>query len=220
MELSLDPHHSGRERIVAAICGPTTDYESPYSLDRYLEYWAREVRHATVLGAQTEIEKSIIPTFEVLKSNTNKTRHVLENELHQSPLALDLCCRLMLMTGCQTPGTVGGDIFRPRWRDDENLGQYISRVYPRASSPADDSRNQPVSLNKLGADFLTRYAHIDIRWTDRLTDHLTLLKGSDWKSLYVFAHPSFLLRSLEAVATQREPLAQGGKSDSSKPYAW
>ena len=209
MELSSDLRCNVRKRIVAAICGPSPDHESPYSLDNYLGFWAREVRKIAVLApslTQPQISNLILSTFETLKANTAKTRRELETNLYQSSLSLELSCRLMLMTSCQTPGTVGGDNFRPRWSDDETLPQYISRVYPRSSSPPDDARNQPVLLSKLGADFLTRYANIDIRWTERLTDHLTLQKGSDWKSLYVFAHPGFLLRTLEASDSQGDAI--------------
>ncbi|RYP20572.1 hypothetical protein DL765_002729 [Monosporascus sp. GIB2] len=173
--------------------------ESNPRLESYFGYCHREMRQAAVLaGNRVEWFNSILSAFDVLKSNHDKPKRDLGSPSLDLSV-MDLGLRLMLMTGCRAPGTVGGDVFRPRWKDHESLVQYIGRVYPRSDAPPDGRGGQLLSLHKLGADYLKSCANVDIRWTDHLTDHLLLLKGSDWKTLYVFAHPAFIFQSLQTL---------------------
>lgn len=141
---------------------------------------------------------AIISTFKIIRDKAQLQKSTLEETL-RDPSILDLAVRLMFMTGCQVPGAIGGDIFRPRWRSNESFGCYLRRVYPLSKPWTDDAQNQSISLNKLSANYLKGHANVDIRWTDHLTDPMLLLKGSDWKSVYVFAHPAFISVSLSML---------------------
>lgn len=201
-----------KNRIISAIWGVPNDTGSLYKLDSYFENYKREMRHAAALVLrQAEQHDSVIYSFNTIKSNIDKPKRGLEKLQQNSPV-VDLGLRLMFMTPCQTPGMIGGDIFRPRRKADESLGQYIERVYSQCASPSEDVRNQPVFLSKLNADLLRRHANAEIRWTDHLTDHLPLLKGSDWKSLYIFANPAFILRSLETLVAKGSDADQAYES--------
>lgn len=197
-----------RNNVVDLIWGSQDDPGVTYTLHNYVQYCVRELERASIFIGPTRAdnESSVAQAINILKANTFRPRTSIEREHGITPVKLDIACRVMLMTACQTPGTVGGDIFRPRWKPDESLCQYIHRIYPESPSPPEEARKQPVSLFKFGADFLTRYTDIDIRWTDRLTDHLILIKGPTWKSLHVFAHPSFLLKSLETIGMEERAI--------------
>lgn len=122
--------------------------------------------------------------------------------------ALRLALRVTFMTACVTPGrwaTTGQGIFRPTWKDTETLADFITRVYPTADPPQE---SQPISVGKLSVAYLERYACIQIKWTDRLSDHLTFMKGADWKSLYVFAHPAWLKMGLDTLERDDVELGQ------------
>lgn len=176
--------------------------ETSPDLDSFFRYCQREMRQAASL-AEVRVEQldAILSTFDVLKSGHDKPRRDLSTLLTNQS-AMDLSLRLMLMTGCSSEQTIGGDVFRPRWKEHESLPQYLSRVYPVNDVPPGGrgGGSQSLSLHKLSVDYLKSYADINIQWTHHLTDHLLLLKGSDWKTLYVFAHPAFILKSLETIS--------------------
>jgi len=185
------------ERAIWGIAG--ANHASAPSLDCFFRYCQSEMRHAVVLAEESaERLNSVLFALDLLKSKYNTPKREL-SVLHGDQSVIDLSVRLMLMTGCQAPGTIGGDIFRPRWRSEESLIQYMGRVYPQYDL-SEGRGNQPLSLHKLSAHYLKRCANIDVQWTDHLTDHLLLLKGSDWKTLYVFAHPAFIFKSLQVLS--------------------
>ncbi|KAI1080252.1 hypothetical protein F5B20DRAFT_589677 [Whalleya microplaca] len=112
----------------------------------------------------------------------------------------------MYLTACVSPDIIGGDVFKPRWKSSETLENFITRVYPRSQPAMQDTRS--IRLTKLSAHYLTTYAKVDLKWTHRLSDHLVLLKGDTWKSLYVFQHPAFLKVSLETLAADDPDMHQ------------
>ena len=190
-----------KQKIERSIWGTTSSLGGKYNpkLESYFGYCHREMRQAAALaGNRVEWFNAILSAFDILKSNHDKPKRGLGGPALDLSV-IDLGLRLMLMTGCQAPGTYGGDVFRPQWKDDESLVQYIGRVYPRSDVPPDGRGSQSLSLYKLSADYLKSCANVDIRWTDHLTDHLLLLRGSDWKTLYVFAHPAFIFKSLQTL---------------------
>lgn len=69
-----------------------------------------------------------------------------------------------------------------------------------------DSR--AVQVHKLSMGYLSSYASLDVRWTSRLSDHLVILRGESWKSLYIFRHPSFLRVALETLRAEDADLGQ------------
>ncbi|KAJ8133428.1 hypothetical protein O1611_g197 [Lasiodiplodia mahajangana] len=121
----------------------------------------------------------------------------------------DLVVRCMFLTACSPPGssTMGGhSIFRPRWKESESLERYLARVFPVTRAPQQDLAS--FRLGKLSASYLRSFAYIQIRWTDNLSDHLILLRGEGWKSLYLFRHPGFLKVSLDVLSDADEDAAQ------------
>ncbi|KAI0141196.1 hypothetical protein GGR57DRAFT_520596 [Xylariaceae sp. FL1272] len=63
-------------------------------------------------------------------------------------------------------------------------------------------------MGKLSASYLGLFANVQIRWTDNLSDHLILLRGEGWKSLYLFRHPGFLHFSLDVLSNADEDTKQ------------
>ncbi|KAI8629053.1 hypothetical protein F5Y19DRAFT_475614 [Xylariaceae sp. FL1651] len=121
----------------------------------------------------------------------------------------DLVVRCMFLTACLPPvsSTIGGhSIFRPRWKESESLERYLARVFPVTRAPQQDLAS--FKLEKLSASYLKTFACVQIRWTDNLSDHLILLRGEGWKSLYLFRHPGFLKVSLDVLSDVDEDTAQ------------
>ncbi|KAK0733218.1 hypothetical protein B0T26DRAFT_745285 [Lasiosphaeria miniovina] len=173
------------------------------SLEGYLSYCEREVEFAR-RGTLTARE-DLMEAIECLKSRPSEARANLK-EGRSEPLPLPLAVRLMYGTACLSLGTVGGDIFRPIWKESKTLAKYIERVYPRSTDAVLDSRS--VRVHKLSMSYLASFATVDLRWTNQLTDHLILLKGDGWKSLYLFRHPAFLRHSLQTLGNNNPDLEQ------------
>ncbi|KAK3314078.1 hypothetical protein B0H66DRAFT_643524 [Apodospora peruviana] len=190
-------------RIENSIWGTGATSRSSSQLDWFFKYCHHEMGQAGVMPEmRVEQLDAVLTALGILKSDHNKPKRELCSLL-SNPLVVDLSVRLMLATGCRAQATIGGDIFRPRWKDHESLVQYIIRVYPQhdgISESAAGRGGQPISLRKLSADYLRAYADINIRWTEHLTDHLLLKKGPRWKNLYLFKHPAFILKSLQTLA--------------------
>ncbi|KAK3385668.1 hypothetical protein B0H63DRAFT_560226 [Podospora didyma] len=74
---------------------------------------------------------------------------------------------------------------------------------PLAVQLISSARLADVRVHKLSAGYLAAFATVNLRWTNQLTDHLILLKGEGWKSLYVFRHPAFLRHSLETLGENK-----------------
>lgn len=165
---------------------------------------------------------SIVSSIRLLKSFPRQRKSELRDRTDGStppePLPLDLAVRWTFLTACCRPGTMnlsGENIFRPKWKDSESLEAYMDRVYPILQPPQQDlAAFRP---GKLCASYLRLYANVQLRWTNHLSDHLILLKGEDWKSLYVFRHAGFLKVSLDKLAADDEDLAHK-PSDALKLY--
>ncbi|KAK4165506.1 hypothetical protein QBC43DRAFT_208455 [Cladorrhinum sp. PSN259] len=181
-------------------------------LDCFCKHFQSEVREPAL--------DAVLSTMAILKTNVDKPRRDLHN-LVSNPAFIDLSLRLMLMTGCSSRA-MGGAVFRRKWMDHETLTQYLTRILPQNTTNGQINSSQALSLDKLTADYLKRYANVEVAWTNHVTDHLLLLKGSDWKKVYVFAHPAFLLRSIEALSHARDNVAPNGNTETtngSNPFA-
>ena len=158
-------------------------------------------------------ETPLSALISTIKMKRDKRKNELVNRASESSIqgqmaALDLTVRVAFMTACSAASedTFGGDLFRPRWQANESLTAYIARVYPHDDTPPQDVR--PLRVDKLALSYLTRYAHLELHWTHRLTDHLLLLKKANRKILYVFRHPAFLRVSLETLEANDSTLGQ------------
>ncbi|KAK3306102.1 uncharacterized protein B0T15DRAFT_372454, partial [Chaetomium strumarium] len=92
------------------------------------------------------------------------------------------------------------------WKPDETLAAFVDRVYPRWAAPVDDRRSTSIAVGRITAHALAADARIRIEWTDRLTDHLELLVGADWKTVYVFRYPCYLKMCLKALLASKPEL--------------
>jgi hypothetical protein len=212
-----------RASIATAIWGE--DEKSEERLRRlmlFFEYYRRETitvslaipKTGELASIQTHAE--LIKFISVLKANPQKVRQelkiLLSNAAGQKPssvaididAALDLTVRLMFMTACRSQNAYNivatMQIFRPKWKEQESLGQFIERVFPRCDIPDQGSRNVTIRAHKLTAYYLKQYLNVNIQWTDHLSDHLVFQKGDSWKSLYLFCHPSVLEVASKALA--------------------
>jgi hypothetical protein len=186
----------------------------------------RGVDAREAIDAQTEVQVAILPRDEpsmdghwedgpksprasrTVVDEADSTTETDRQTDRPDKEALHLAVRITYLTACVTPGrwtTTGQGIFRPTWKDTESLAEFMSRVYPRAQPPQESLR---INVGKFSAAYLERYASIRLRWTDRLSDHLTFMKGGDWKSLYVFAHPAWLKAGLDTLEKDDIDLAQ------------
>ncbi|KAF9881568.1 hypothetical protein CkaCkLH20_00714 [Colletotrichum karsti] len=110
---------------------------------------------------------------------------------------IDCVVRMMFMTATKTDYTAFGGFVTVQWRKDETIVDYLDRVYPRL--PVGGQQEQPVNTRHLRANVLMSQAGIRIKPTDKLSDHLYLIYGEDFKTLLVFSHRSFLEYSLKKL---------------------
>lgn len=178
------------------------------SMSPYFEYYRRETLSSTILSPPPiQSHQDIAVIFRLIKTSIAIPKAtVLSLHSNWTPAALDLTVRAMLMTACRIPGSSGADIFNPSWKPNETLEQFINRAYPKGSTPGGNIRNQPVSISKLAANRLAHDTRVTIRYTDRLTDHLELRVGTDWKTVYLFKYPCYLRMCLEALQKDRPNL--------------
>ncbi|KAI0199323.1 hypothetical protein F4808DRAFT_432787 [Astrocystis sublimbata] len=189
------------------IWGPSPDAEHAKArnemLSTFFAHFEEEQQFEKVL------ENEIVPAIRLLKRYPEKMRRDLRVDCERAATGdiLDLLVRCMFLTASSGPSSLGGgSIFRPRWKDSENLERYLTRVLPVSKAPNQDLAT--FRLAKLSASYLQQFADIQMRWTNNLTDHLILLKGEGWKSLYIFRHPGFLKVSLDALNADNENLTR------------
>ncbi|KXX80604.1 hypothetical protein MMYC01_202707 [Madurella mycetomatis] len=176
------------------------------SMAPYFEYYRQELKSSIIFSCPPiRTHKDALEVFELLKANATKPKMAIHAP-QGAAAALDLGVRTMLVTACKTPGTFGGDVFNPVWQTDETLVAFINRVYPRWAGPIDDRRSTSITVTRITAHALTTDARIRIEWTDRLTDHLELLVGADWKTIYVFRYPCYLKMCLRALLASKPEL--------------
>lgn len=176
------------------------------SMAPYFEYYRQEVKSSVIFSRPPiRTHEDALQVFELLKANASKPKTAVP-ATDGAAAALDLGVRTMFVTACKTPGTFGGDVFNPVWKTDETLAAFVDRVYPRWAAPLDDRRNTAIAVARITAHALTTDARIRIEWTDRLTDHLELLVGADWKTIYVFRYPCYLKMCLKALLASKPEL--------------
>ena len=189
---------------------PTTDGPGAGSLDSmapYFEYYRGEMKSALIFSRPPiHTHEGALHIFELLKAHATTAKSAIPAPEGASA-ALDLGVRAMLVTACKTPGTFGGNAFNPVWKADETLAAFVDRVYPRWITPVDDRRGgTTIAVSRMTAQALSTESRIRIQWTDRLTDHLELLVGADWKTIYVFRYPCYLKMCLKALVANKPEL--------------
>ncbi|RWA11831.1 hypothetical protein EKO27_g3287 [Xylaria grammica] len=210
--IELQSHHYNSS-IADEIWGPSPGNEYPQPrlemLSSFFVHFEEEQRF------EKAIEQEILLTIRVLKQHPERQKLELRADYEREAIGtsytpegaiFDLLVRCVFLTACSSPLALGGgSIFRPRWKDSESLERYLTRVYPTSKAPNQDLAT--FRLGKLSAGYLQLFANIQIRWTNNLTDHLVLLKGDGWKSLYVFRHPGFIKVCLDVLSVDDENLA-------------
>ncbi len=207
-----------RLTIATAIWGKDDKVEERMQrLMHFFDYYKRETKTAALSVpkdgglASIKTHAELITFISVLKENPKKARLELKSHFPSdstvaidTDAALDLTVRLMFMTACRSQNAYNFvstmQIFRPKWKEQESLAQFIERVFPRCESPDQGSRDVTIRAHKLTAHYLKQYVNIQIQWTDHLSDHLVFQKGDSWKSLYIFCHPSVLEVGSKALA--------------------
>jgi hypothetical protein len=203
--------------IADAVWGKSVDQRSEaertFTLQSYLKCCNGEKGLALSRNPHLLDETPLSALVSTIKMNRDRWKNELvdrasESSIQRQMTALDLAVRVAFMTACLVASeeTFGGDLFRPRWQANESLTAYIARVYPHDDTPPQDVR--PLRVDKLAMSYLTRYAHLELHWTHRMSDHLLLLKKANRKILYVFRHPAFLRVSLETLEANDPSLGQ------------
>lgn len=176
------------------------------SMAPYFEYYRRELKSSVIFSRPPVYShEDALHVLELLKANATVQKTAIPAS-DGGAAALDLGVRAMLVTACKSPGTFGGDVFNPVWKTDETLAAFVDRVYPRWTAPVDNRRNNAIAVTRMSAHELTTDGHIRIEWTDRLTDHLELLVGADWKTIYIFRYPCYLKMCLKALLATKPDL--------------
>lgn len=159
----------------------------------------------SIVGHTKDVEGAI----RLLKSSPLIRKDLLLNQESaemSSVASVESALRMMLMTECESEGTVAmgsGNIYR--WDNSETLVDYLGRVYTQ-STPTDVPKD-PIDHTKLRCYILTKDAGIKIQQTEKLSDHLYLNCGSRTKILYVFSHKAFLECSRETLKASRPDLS-------------
>lgn len=213
IELCSITHNSS---IADAIWGSSLDnsdgQERTKVLSSFFTYYENQRGFEQVPTEDISAAISLLRNFpekrkcELRDSGGNETLGEISGRL-QDPV-LDLAVRCMFLTACSPSSsmTIGGrSIFRPRWKDFENLEEYLKRVFPLSRLPQQDLA--VFRLAKLCASYLHVYSGVQIQWTDHLSDHLILLRGEGWKRLYIFRHPGFLKVSLDTLGADDKDMA-------------
>lgn len=207
----------GEQSLIAnAVWGPplrVTEHsgeDRETSLEWYLKHCIDEEHFVLSRNPGLLTVSSLSHLIRCLKANVKIDKRKLLNlvsehgdqgEVEPHEVALELAVRVAFMTACKSRSqeTFGGDLFWPRWNETETLEAYIDRVYPRASNQPALQDLRAIRIDKLAVGYLKSYAKLDLAWTHRLTDHLTLLKRPNRKTLYIFRHPAFLQVSLATL---------------------
>jgi hypothetical protein len=70
----------------------------------------------------------------------------------------------MFMTACRSQNAYNivatMQIFRPKWKEQESLGEFVERVFPLCDVPDQGSRNVTIRAHKLTAHYLKQYLNI------------------------------------------------------------
>lgn len=211
IELRIDPQKSS---IADGIWGSNLNKSGEQGrtnfLSSFLVYYENQREFEQIPS------EDIASAIRLLKGFPEKRKCELRGGRSETPTAtserlrasiLDLAVRCIFLTACSPPGTIsigGGSIFRPRWKDNESLEEYLKRVFPISRSPQQDLA--VFRLGKLCASYLHVYSSVQVEWTDFLSDHLILLRGEGWKKLYIFRHPGFLKVSLDTLRSDDEDM--------------
>lgn len=123
---------------------------------------------------------------------------------HEDTAVLDCVVRMMFMTTAQTDYALGGGSISFKWKNNETIVDFLDRVYSRV--PLSSTSDQPINVRNLRAANLTRETGIQIKGTNKLSDHLYLSYGDDSKTLFVFHHRFFLEYSLKILEDDRNDL--------------
>ena len=122
----------------------------------------------------------------------------------------DLAIKISCMVGCELQNPMEGfleqGLQRPRWKQDECLGDYIDRILPTVDTgfgslgtALNESSADQEIRDKLKADNLKTTIDIDFYPTDDLTTHLTLERRRGRPVLKIFHHTAFLKEHLRST---------------------
>lgn len=211
-----------KQRTILAIWGNNVVAKSyPGLLDHFFRYFVLQTLASSTSSPRrlpsVPVHLTPINTYEqlhsilsVLKINHGMSRRELRGLLetddlknHDISSALDLAVRVMLMISCRSSihSITTGYGQRPAWKETESLSALVERVLPRHELEPFETfeRSEPIKTHKLRARYLRDYAHISIKWTDNLPDHLFLEVTEEWKSIQLFGHPGYLVAALRAL---------------------
>ncbi|KAK6856658.1 hypothetical protein PG990_011503 [Apiospora arundinis] len=221
MELRSIPPTVSAERFVQSVWDLDSADSDLQSLTHYMAHVNGEIhtacRQERIHANSDQWPKLII----FLRKRLNVSRAEICRDLPDQGLgsfpesALDLMIRIIFAIATLPDSAIGGQLFRPRWKTEESIAALIDRVFPqRLPDDITSSDTQRVKMQKMSMSYVTQYTHVEIQWTDYLSDHLLLSTGINWKRLYVFRHPAFIrtaLKHLEGkgAVTDAEALSQG-----------
>jgi hypothetical protein len=201
------------------------DDESKKRLMHYFRYYLNETTATTVIRTSRRDSRRIplqthgelISFIRLLKQNPLSPRKDLKLDWQsvtppttEATLdldgALDLTVRVMFMAACRSPTAYNvvttGQIFKPSWKDEETLVEFIEKIFPRYELNQGNGA-EPIRIEKLTAHYLKEYANVQIEWTNHFPDHLTLQRTNDGKYLYVFGHAGFLETCFRTLAEHK-----------------
>ncbi|KAK8877470.1 Lactose regulatory protein LAC9 [Apiospora arundinis] len=221
MELRSIPPTVSAERFIQSVWDLDSADSDLQSLTHYMAHVNGEIhtacRQERIHANSDQWPKLII----FLRKRLNVSRAEICRDLPDQGLrsfpesALDLMIRIIFAIATLPDSAIGGQLFRPRWKTEESIAALIDRVFPqRLPDDITSSDTQRVKMQKMSMSYVTQYTHVEIQWTDYLSDHLLLSTGINWKRLYVFRHPAFIhtaLKHLEGkgAVTDAEALSQG-----------
>lgn len=207
MELSDMQSALSGERFLQLAWGVDNINFDSNSLAHYIAYVDKEIKAVCL---EERIHANIdewAKLISLLKTNPIVSRAELCQDLEHHGLVfpesvLHLMIRITFAIASLPDNAIGGQLFRPQWKAEESISTLVSRVFPQRlpnDSPPDTQR---VKMQKMSFSYVAQYTHIEIHWTDYLSDHLLLSTGINWKRLYVFRHPAFIRAALQSLETK------------------
>ncbi|KAK1700106.1 hypothetical protein BDP55DRAFT_540832 [Colletotrichum godetiae] len=109
------------------------------------------------------------------------------------------------MTACQTKGKALESYNTQEWKTDETLVTFLERVYPQVF--VGGVPETAIDTANLSAHILHKNAGIEIKATNTLSDHLSLVHGEGFKTLLVFHHCAFLKHSFDVLKSDQKDLS-------------
>ncbi|KAH0439914.1 hypothetical protein CcaCcLH18_02631 [Colletotrichum camelliae] len=197
-----------QETVPNLLWGPDDDGDRQHRLSKFLDECAHE--HYVLSEKRPHAahpDEDIAEIIGKIKSEVPLSKEQLLPNFHDGNAPIvDCVVRMIFMTATKSSYAVGGGLVAYVWKNSETIVDFLDRVYTARSVTM--IPDQPINIRNLRALNMIRHTGIRIQPTNKLSDHLHLIYGDDFKILLVFHHRFFLEYSLQRLKHDRGDLDQ------------